>query len=91
MKRRLLTILSALSLLLCAAVCVLWLRSYFVGDRFFWSFFGEEGAYTLWTQDMVLIGEGGVGFKRSVQGGPLRSIMDNVGNGISAARRHPPR
>ena len=28
-KRRLFTILSALSLLLCVAVCVLWVRSYF--------------------------------------------------------------
>src|SRR3954464_6050827 len=30
MKRKLFTFFSALSLLLCAAVCVLWVRSYFV-------------------------------------------------------------
>ena len=32
MARRLLTLLTVLSLLLCVAVCVLWVRSYFVGD-----------------------------------------------------------
>src|SRR5438067_11811333 len=35
MRRRLFTVLSALSLLLCAATCVLWVRSYF----------REDGAY----------------------------------------------
>jgi hypothetical protein len=35
-KRRLFTILSALSLLLCAAVCLLWMRSYWVGDFVGW-------------------------------------------------------
>jgi hypothetical protein len=33
MARRLFTLLSALSLLLCAAVCVLWVRSYNAGDN----------------------------------------------------------
>jgi hypothetical protein len=32
LRRRLLNLLTALSLVLCAAVCVLWVRSYFVGD-----------------------------------------------------------
>jgi hypothetical protein len=36
MKRRLFHILAALSLLLFVAVCVLWVRSYFVGDGFVW-------------------------------------------------------
>jgi hypothetical protein len=34
MLRRLFTILSALSLLLCVAVCLLWVRSYWVNDSF---------------------------------------------------------
>jgi len=33
MRRRLLNLLTALSLLLCVAVCVLWVRSYWIGDR----------------------------------------------------------
>jgi hypothetical protein len=36
MKRRLLNLLAALSLLLCVAVGVLWVRSYFVPDRVRW-------------------------------------------------------
>jgi hypothetical protein len=36
MKRRLFTILSAISLLLCVAVCVLWVRSYWVADTVMW-------------------------------------------------------
>ena len=34
MKRRVLNLLTALSLLLCVAVCVLWVRSYRVADVF---------------------------------------------------------
>jgi hypothetical protein len=36
-KRRLFAILSALSLLLFVAVCVMWVRSYWVGDRVSWT------------------------------------------------------
>jgi hypothetical protein len=35
MKRRLLNLLTLLSLLLCAAVCTLWVRSYFVQDMIY--------------------------------------------------------
>jgi len=35
-KRRLLNLLTAISLLLFAAVCVLWVRSRFVSDRVAW-------------------------------------------------------
>lgn len=41
MKRRLFTILSALSLLLFVAVCVLWLRSYFRADSYYSG--GDDG------------------------------------------------
>jgi hypothetical protein len=37
MLRRLFTLLSALSLLLCAAVAVLWVRSYWVVDEWMWT------------------------------------------------------
>ena len=33
LRRRLLNLLTALSLLLCVAVCVLWVRSYAVADQ----------------------------------------------------------
>ena len=46
MKRRLFTILSALSLLLCVAVCVMWVRSYWVADTL--SFRYREGTPTRW-------------------------------------------
>ena len=36
MRHRLFTICSALSLLLCAAACVLWVRCYFVADTLVW-------------------------------------------------------
>jgi hypothetical protein len=36
MKRRLLSLLTALSLLLCVAACVLWVRSYWATDGFTW-------------------------------------------------------
>src|SRR5687767_8450253 len=41
MKRRLFTILSALSLLLCVAVVALWVRSFFVADYLRWERRGE--------------------------------------------------
>jgi hypothetical protein len=36
MKRRLLNLLTAMSLLLCVAVVVVWVRSYWVGDALLW-------------------------------------------------------
>jgi hypothetical protein len=36
MRRKLFTFFSALSLLVCVAVCVLWVRSHFVGERLVW-------------------------------------------------------
>jgi hypothetical protein len=37
MRRRLFNVLTAVSLLLCAATCGLWVRSYWVDDSFFWT------------------------------------------------------
>jgi hypothetical protein len=47
MKRRLLNVLTALSLLLCAAVTTLWVRSYFVQDRF--QYQHTDGPRRRWT------------------------------------------
>ena len=43
MKRRLFTILSALSLVLCVAACAAWVRSSVVPDRLGWIKIGPEG------------------------------------------------
>ena len=43
MKRRLFTILSAISLLLFVAVAVLWVRSHFRGDRLGYGILGVDG------------------------------------------------
>src|SRR6185369_17978142 len=43
MKRRLLNLLTALSLLLCVAVCGLWVRGYFVADAVSWRRLSTEG------------------------------------------------
>ena len=42
--RHLFTIISALSLLLCAAVCVVWVRSYWCADSIKWSRWNYNGA-----------------------------------------------
>ena len=49
-RRRLFTLCSALSLLLCVAVCALWVRGCFAGDIFFREEFAGEGGSTVWTQ-----------------------------------------
>src|SRR4051812_3451744 len=36
LRRRLLNVPTAVSLLLCVAVCVLWVRSYFVSEQWVW-------------------------------------------------------
>jgi hypothetical protein len=63
MKRRLLNLLTALSLLLCVAVCVLWVRSYFASDELIAAAFGGRfTANTAWgravAQYQTIDGEG---------------------------------
>jgi hypothetical protein len=50
-------ILSALSLLLCVAVCVLWVRSYCVSDQFRWVERKDDGAFTTYDRN-ILLGRG---------------------------------
>ena len=66
MTRRLFPILSTLSLLLSVAVVLLWLRSMLVGDTFYRHYFQDEGGFTMWNMDLVVIGRGGVAFQRRV-------------------------
>ena len=60
MARRLFTLLSALSLLLCAAVGVLWVRSYWVGDMLRWNDRGEEVGRFVDRNVRLYSGQGGV-------------------------------
>src|SRR4051794_5023437 len=62
MKRRLLNLLTALSLLMCVAVCVLWARSYLVGDFVAWERVRSEGEAGLRTRAewSVITGRGGL-------------------------------
>jgi hypothetical protein len=48
MKRRLLNLLTALSLLLCVAACVLWVRSYWTVDLIVFS--PTRDSYSVWSQ-----------------------------------------
>jgi hypothetical protein len=57
--RRLLNLLTSLSLLLCVAVVVLWVRGYFVGERMGWQY-GEPVIDKL-QGTIVRSGAGGVG------------------------------
>jgi hypothetical protein len=67
MPRRLLNLLTALSLLLCVAAVVLWMRSYWVTDRLWRQAFEADGGGTYWTQEAVSVGRGGVSIGRAVE------------------------
>ena len=69
MRRKLFTLLARLSLLLCVAVCVLWVRSYFVADRFFWRGWADDADRSYQRQVVILSGHGGVGVNSIVQSG----------------------
>jgi hypothetical protein len=65
MKRRLLNLVTVLSLLLCVAACVLWVRSYSVQDSVLWVCSPDtaDGSVDLRTYAVVTV-RGGVGFGR---------------------------
>jgi hypothetical protein len=56
--RHLFTILSAASMLLCVAVCVLWVRSYFTGDRLIYLRVWHAGATPCSDMHELLLGRG---------------------------------
>jgi hypothetical protein len=64
MKRRLLNLLTAVSLLLCVAACVLWARSYFVADLFEWGWQGEETDASVASTTQLTSSYGGVAIVR---------------------------
>ncbi|MGA2496244.1 MAG: hypothetical protein ABSH20_00800 [Tepidisphaeraceae bacterium] len=62
MKRRLLDILAVLSLLLSIAVVILWVRSYWIGDRFYHSRWQVDGLRCQESASWLLLGSGRIGF-----------------------------
>ena len=77
MKRRLFTLLSALSLLLCVAVCVLWVRSLTAQDGFCWRTYPPpEGGRLQSRSTTVYTQLGGVWIKRTVEScDPANAIL----------------
>ncbi len=61
MRRRILSIASLLSLLLCVATVVLWVRSYFVTDLFFHLTSWNNGELTFQRHIELRTGRGGIG------------------------------
>jgi hypothetical protein len=78
MRRKLFTLAAGASAVLCAGVCVLWVRSYFAADRLFWQGWDDEGDRSYRRQDMILSGSGGVGMSRVVQSGPRESYRMSI-------------
>jgi hypothetical protein len=64
-RRRLFTLCSALSLLLCVAVCVLWVRSHLVGEQLRWESETTDPPTVVWAWSFASDGgRAGVYFKR---------------------------
>jgi hypothetical protein len=61
MRRRLLNLLTSLSLLLCVAACVLWARSYWAADFGGWETL-RGGSDPCWLRHGVWSGAGGIGW-----------------------------
>ena len=70
MKRRLLNLLTILSLLLCVAAVALWIRSYWAGDELQWNRERREDARYEWHERHVMSWAGGLRF--DVRGAILR-------------------
>ncbi|MDB5358244.1 MAG: hypothetical protein JWN24_4697 [Phycisphaerales bacterium] len=75
MLRRFITLLSAMSLLLCVATCVMWVRSYWVADEWF----GRNGNWSSGTCSTR-----GVLFRYSVGPTPTRPPVAIVGGYLRA-------
>jgi hypothetical protein len=71
MRRRVLNLLTVLSLLLFVAVCALWVRSYWATDLLWWRGIRDKGDRCYFRQDVLAAGRGGVGMSRQVRSGSL--------------------
>jgi hypothetical protein len=89
LARHLFTILSALSLLLCVAVCVLWVQSYLIADNFTYARVWDDGDSwaTRWrgaqpyTATTILPASGGAGMIWALR--PTRVRGSHLGTGTS--------
>src|SRR5438105_8506518 len=84
MRRRLLTLISVGSLLLCVAVCVLWVRSYWASDTLYVIRWEDEDQLTFLTEDVYEVGRGGIGFSRRVESGDRGGFRTDVESGRKA-------
>ena len=74
LTRRLLNLLTALSLVLCVTVCVLWVRSYWVADELQWTRVDNVGrAHYRWYA-FVTSGRGGLALCRDAEVSDVASI-----------------
>ena len=91
MKRRLLNLLTTLSLLLCVAVVAMWVRSHFVGDIFYVSRFQDDREWTFRVRDELRVARGVAGLTRSVASGPRATYRASVEKTLSQdAHARPP-
>src|SRR5688572_20115970 len=88
-RRMLLNFLTVLSLLLCVAAVVLWVRRYRVGDVFYAARFDDRGPWTFRVRDELVVSNGVVGFTRSVASGARATYRAVVEKSRDAARRRP--
>jgi hypothetical protein len=88
MKRKLVTILAALSLLLCLAAIVLWGRSYSRYDRIRWNGESSDSTYVTSRTILFLSGGGGVSFSM-LTGQVLQSHLQAVGELREIWKWHP--
>jgi hypothetical protein len=72
MARRLFTLLSALSLLLCVATAALWVRSYFVSDSYLCLMSESDEKQIVIVQQYAFAARGGVFFRR------VRSVVTRI-------------
>ena len=68
-RRSLLNLLTVLSLLVCLAAVVLWVRSHRVGDVFHAARLDDRGPWTFWVRDELVVTKGMVGYTRRVASG----------------------
>lgn len=59
------------SLLLCAAMAVIWVRSHLINDRLYWSRFWDDAQWSYWSQHILHSGAGEIAYARIVQGQSL--------------------
>jgi hypothetical protein len=90
MFRRLINLLTALSLLMCVAASALWVRSYDDGHIFFRSHFRDQGRWTFRVRDELRVARGVIVYTRSVGSGSRDGYRAMVETTLRAYPDPPP-